>query len=186
MEGLRELHRSLQLKQRVAELCGALELVAAPGALDVPSSYTVLVASGGITGAFSSVNDPFGSVYPFLDLSVDTTTTTVTASAVPDTATLTSGWGTENQNAVAAALADHPEADRLLTAASVLDYETAGLAFDQLSGQIYPATYFMAISRGVFSKALGFDDLSGAFVPLLIAIPVLIGLSAAFLRKQER
>jgi ribosome-dependent ATPase len=53
-------------------------------------------------------------------------------------------------------------------------------------GQIYPATYFMAISRGVFSKALGFDDLSGAFVPLLIAIPVLIGLSAAFLRKQER
>jgi len=53
-------------------------------------------------------------------------------------------------------------------------------------GQIYPATYFMTISRGVFSKALGFDDLSGAFVPLLIAIPVFIGLSAVFLRKQER
>lgn len=53
-------------------------------------------------------------------------------------------------------------------------------------GQIYPATYFMTISRGVFSKALGFDDLSGAFVPLLIAIPVLVGLSAAFLRKRER
>ena len=53
-------------------------------------------------------------------------------------------------------------------------------------GQIYPATYFMTISRGVFSKALGFDDLSGAFVPLLIAIPVLISLSAAFLKKQER
>lgn len=52
-------------------------------------------------------------------------------------------------------------------------------------GQIYPATYFMMISRGVFSKDLGFDDLSGAFVPLLIAIPVLIGLSTAFLRKQE-
>ncbi len=130
-----------------ATLGGALELVAAPGALDVPSSYTVLVASGGITGAFSSVNDPFGSVYPFLDLSVDTTTTTVTASAVPDTATLTSGWGTENQNAVAAALADHPEADRLLTAASVLDYETAGLAFDQLSGQIYPATLTVMRNR---------------------------------------
>ena len=53
-------------------------------------------------------------------------------------------------------------------------------------GQIYPATYFMTISRGVFSKGLGFDDLSGAFVPLLIAIPVLIGFSTAFLRKQER
>ena len=53
-------------------------------------------------------------------------------------------------------------------------------------GQIYPATYFMTISRGVFSKGLGFDDLSQAFVPLLAAIPILIGLSAAFLRKQER
>jgi ribosome-dependent ATPase len=53
-------------------------------------------------------------------------------------------------------------------------------------GQVYPATYFMTISRGVFSKGLGFGDLSGALVPLLIAIPVFIGLSAAFLRKQER
>jgi ribosome-dependent ATPase len=53
-------------------------------------------------------------------------------------------------------------------------------------GQIYPATYFMTISRGVFSKGLGFGDLSAAFVPLLIAIPVLVGLSAAFLRKQGR
>lgn len=53
-------------------------------------------------------------------------------------------------------------------------------------GQIYPATYFMTISRGVFSKGLGFDDLSGALVPLLAAVFVLIGLSAAFLRKQER
>jgi ribosome-dependent ATPase len=53
-------------------------------------------------------------------------------------------------------------------------------------GQVYPATYFMTISRGVFSKGLGFGDLSGALLPLLIAIPVFIGLSAAFLKKQER
>lgn len=53
-------------------------------------------------------------------------------------------------------------------------------------GQIYPATYFVIISRGVFSKALGFHDLWGAFVPLLITVPVVIGLSVAFLRKQAR
>ncbi|MEI5681782.1 ribosome-associated ATPase/putative transporter RbbA [Mesorhizobium sp. CCNWLW179-1] len=53
-------------------------------------------------------------------------------------------------------------------------------------GQIYPATYFMTISRGVFSKSLGFSELWEAFVPLLVAIPVLIGLSATFLRKQAR
>ncbi|SDA69662.1 ribosome-associated ATPase/putative transporter RbbA [Mesorhizobium qingshengii] len=53
-------------------------------------------------------------------------------------------------------------------------------------GQIYPTTYFVIISRGAFSKALGFDDLSSAFLPLLIAIPVLLGLGAALLRKQAR
>ncbi|RUU71010.1 ABC transporter permease, partial [Mesorhizobium sp. M2C.T.Ca.TU.009.01.2.1] len=53
-------------------------------------------------------------------------------------------------------------------------------------GQIYPTTYFVTISRGVFSKALSFADLSGAFVPLLVAFPVLLSLGAAFLRKQAR
>ncbi|MCO5065275.1 MAG: ribosome-associated ATPase/putative transporter RbbA [Rhizobiaceae bacterium] len=53
-------------------------------------------------------------------------------------------------------------------------------------GQIYPTTYFVTISRGTFSKGLGFEELSSAFVPLLIAVPVLISLGAAFLRKQAR
>jgi ribosome-dependent ATPase len=52
-------------------------------------------------------------------------------------------------------------------------------------GQIYPATYFMTIARGTFSKALDFRDLQGAFLPLVIAIPVLLGLGVALLRKQE-
>ncbi|GEP61480.1 ribosome-associated ATPase/putative transporter RbbA [Reyranella soli] len=52
-------------------------------------------------------------------------------------------------------------------------------------GQIYPATYFMTIARGTFSKALDFRDLQGVFLPLVIAIPVLLGLGVALLRKQE-
>jgi ribosome-dependent ATPase len=51
-------------------------------------------------------------------------------------------------------------------------------------GSIYPTTYFVTIARGTFSKGLGFADLADAFVPLLIAIPVLIGLGVALLRKQ--
>lgn len=53
-------------------------------------------------------------------------------------------------------------------------------------GRIYPTTYFMIISRGTFSKALGFEDLAATFVPLLIAVPVLLALGAALLRKQAR
>jgi ribosome-dependent ATPase len=51
-------------------------------------------------------------------------------------------------------------------------------------GRIFPATYFMTIARGTFSKGLDFADLQSAFLPLIIAIPVLLGLGVAFLRKQ--
>jgi ribosome-dependent ATPase len=53
-----------------------------------------------------------------------------------------------------------------------------------LIGRIYPMTYFVTIARGTFSKALDFGDLAGAFVPLLIAIPVLLGLGTLLLKKQ--
>jgi ribosome-dependent ATPase len=52
-------------------------------------------------------------------------------------------------------------------------------------GRVYPTTHFLTISRGTFSKALGFADLYYSFLPLLIAIPVLLLMSAALLRKQE-
>ena len=54
-----------------------------------------------------------------------------------------------------------------------------------LIGRIYPTAHFLLISQGVFSKALAFSDLRASFVPLLIAPPVLVGLCAAFLKKQE-
>jgi ribosome-dependent ATPase len=53
-------------------------------------------------------------------------------------------------------------------------------------GKLYPTTYYLTIARGTFSKALGFSDLETAFIPLLIAVPVLLGISAALLDKQER
>ena len=52
-------------------------------------------------------------------------------------------------------------------------------------GEIYPTTHFLTISRGTFAKGLGFDDLRNSFLPLLIAVPVLIGLCTVLLKKQE-
>jgi ribosome-dependent ATPase len=54
-----------------------------------------------------------------------------------------------------------------------------------LIGRIYPATHFLTISRGVFSKALGFSGLQASFWPLLLSLPVILGLSIALLKKQE-
>jgi ribosome-dependent ATPase len=53
-------------------------------------------------------------------------------------------------------------------------------------GEIYPTTHFLTISRGTFSKALGFADLSSRLVPLVLAIPVILALSIALLKKQEQ
>ncbi|WP_378941059.1 ribosome-associated ATPase/putative transporter RbbA [Mesorhizobium sp. ANAO-SY3R2] len=57
--------------------------------------------------------------------------------------------------------------------------------FGALVGQIFPMTYFLTISRGVFSKALDFRDLAASFPPLLVTGPILIVLSAALLKKQD-
>ncbi len=56
----------------------------------------------------------------------------------------------------------------------------------RLVGEMYPATHFVTISRGTFSKALGFGDLWASIVPLLVAIPVLLGLGVLLLRKQAK
>jgi len=53
-------------------------------------------------------------------------------------------------------------------------------------GQFFPATYFLVICRGVFTKALDVADLSGQFLALAAFIPVLTVLSLVLLRKQEK
>ena len=53
-------------------------------------------------------------------------------------------------------------------------------------GTIYPTTHFITVSRGAFAKGLGVQDLQSSFLPLLLAIPVLLALAAAVTRKQER
>ncbi|HBS1874059.1 TPA: ribosome-associated ATPase/putative transporter RbbA [Klebsiella pneumoniae] len=52
-------------------------------------------------------------------------------------------------------------------------------------GQIYPTSHFLTIARGTFSKALNISDLWGSFIPLLIAVPLVLGLSVLLLQKQE-
>jgi ribosome-dependent ATPase len=69
--------------------------------------------------------------------------------------------------------------------AGLIDPVSSLEGFGRMVGEVYPTSFFITISRGTFNKALGFDSLYGSFIPLLIAMPVLLGLSAAFLNKQE-
>ena len=58
--------------------------------------------------------------------------------------------------------------------------------FAALVGHAWPTTYFITVARGTFAKGLGFEDLQGAFLPLVLAAPVIVGLAVLALRKQER
>lgn len=53
-------------------------------------------------------------------------------------------------------------------------------------GQFFPATYYLTISRGVFTKALDFGDLESQFLALALFIPVLTLISLVLLPKQEK
>ncbi|WP_424138687.1 ribosome-associated ATPase/putative transporter RbbA [Roseomonas chloroacetimidivorans] len=53
-------------------------------------------------------------------------------------------------------------------------------------GAIFPSTYFMAVSVGTFTKALGLQDLAAPLLTLAGFVPVLTVLSILALRKQER
>ncbi|KHL69389.1 ribosome-associated ATPase/putative transporter RbbA [Pseudomonas flexibilis] len=69
---------------------------------------------------------------------------------------------------------------------SGLIYPVSSLeGFGAVVGQLYPTSHFLVISRGVFSKALGFGDLGSYLLPLAITIPVLLALCTSLLKKQE-
>lgn len=53
-------------------------------------------------------------------------------------------------------------------------------------GDIYPASHMFVISRGVFNKALHLQDLAVYLWPLALAVPVILAMAVALLKKQER
>jgi ribosome-dependent ATPase len=53
-------------------------------------------------------------------------------------------------------------------------------------GRLYPTTYFLTISRGTFSKGLGFLGLSNSFFALSAMIPVLTIACVLLLKKQGK
>jgi ribosome-dependent ATPase len=55
-----------------------------------------------------------------------------------------------------------------------------------LIGETFPTTHYLTIARGIFSKALALPEVTMSFVPLLITLPILIGLSVMLLPKQEK
>ena len=58
--------------------------------------------------------------------------------------------------------------------------------FPALMGRAFPMTYFLRVSVGTFTKALGFRDLYAYILGIAAFIPVFTVLSLVLLRKQQR
>lgn len=56
----------------------------------------------------------------------------------------------------------------------------------RLIGEVHPASFFLTISRGVFSKALQLTDIYPALLQMTLAVPVIVLASVLLLKKQER
>ncbi|KJS08201.1 MAG: multidrug ABC transporter ATP-binding protein [Hoeflea sp. BRH_c9] len=56
----------------------------------------------------------------------------------------------------------------------------------RILGNLWPTTWYMAVSVGTFTKGLGLADLSGALMRLAVFGPVFTGLAILTLRKQEK
>lgn len=70
--------------------------------------------------------------------------------------------------------------------AGVINPVTSLEGFGRWFGEIYPATHMINISRGVFNKALGFDDLYQSLWYLVWAVPIIMCAAIALLKKQEQ
>ncbi|NNG77129.1 ribosome-associated ATPase/putative transporter RbbA, partial [Acinetobacter sp. ANC 4277] len=57
--------------------------------------------------------------------------------------------------------------------------------FGRWFGEIYPATHMVNISRGVFNKALGFEDLHESLWVILLSVPIIMCAAILALKKQE-
>ncbi|WP_169293698.1 ribosome-associated ATPase/putative transporter RbbA [Advenella sp. EE-W14] len=57
--------------------------------------------------------------------------------------------------------------------------------FAAFIGNIFPTTYFLMISRGIFNKALGFQNLITYYWPMLAGAIVILLLSIILLKKQD-
>jgi ribosome-dependent ATPase len=55
----------------------------------------------------------------------------------------------------------------------------------RIIGAIYPTTYMLIITRGVFNKGLGLFDLYGSIGILLVTVPIILIASILLLKKQE-
>ncbi|HWW56266.1 MAG TPA: autotransporter-associated beta strand repeat-containing protein [Sphingopyxis sp.] len=131
---------------------GAVVHIGLNGNYRPQASYTILTAAGGVQGTFADVSSSFAFLDPTLGYGANAVTLTLERNDVDfsDIAV------TLNQNEVANALGELSFGNALFDTVLLLDENGARLAFDLLSGEIYPSLLsgFVQDSRFVRGAAV--------------------------------
>ncbi|MCP4619257.1 MAG: autotransporter domain-containing protein [Bradyrhizobium sp.] len=114
---------------------GTVSVVAGPGTYALNTQYTILTAAGGRSGSFGGVTSNFA----FLDPSLTYDANNVYLSLARNSADFESVARTFNQRSTAGGLSALSLTDPIVSAALYLSPDQARVAFDNLSGEIYPS-----------------------------------------------
>ncbi|MCQ1781372.1 autotransporter domain-containing protein [Neorhizobium galegae] len=138
---------------------GTVAHVGMTGAYTLTSTYTILTASGGVTGAFDGVTSNFA----FLDPALGYTQNAVTLSLKRNGIGFVEAGTTRNQRATAEALDTLGFGNPLYDKVVQLDTPTARTAFDQLSGEIHASAIAGLIEESRFVRNAATDRIRAAF-----------------------
>ncbi|WP_426315403.1 autotransporter domain-containing protein [Methylobacterium fujisawaense] len=133
---------------------GTVQVLAASGAYNPRTTYTILSAAGGVSGQFAGVTANLAFLSPGLRYRTDAVDLTLTRNDVPFAASATSRNGMAAANAVQAA-----GPGRLFDAAVAFTTAEAGNAFRALAGDIHAGTVSTAYETAFFVREAVLDRL---------------------------
>lgn len=117
---------------------GALRLAVSAVPLQVGTSYTILSATGAITGTFGSAFSNYAFLDPTIDYDLDPTgLDSIAVTLDRNDTSFASVGATPNQKATAGAIEPLAPGNAVYDAVLPLDVATARAAFDNLSGEIH-------------------------------------------------
>lgn len=138
--------------------------LASGGAYSLDTRYTILTATGGVTGTFSGISENFAYLTALVTKSTDSNTAYLSFARASQAAGLFAAeTSTENARAAANAVEALGEASPLYRAALFLQSGETQTAFSQLSGENHPSLAMALINRSQLTRDVILSRLRSAF-----------------------
>ncbi|PDT88480.1 hypothetical protein CO669_20920 [Bradyrhizobium sp. Y36] len=142
---------------------GTVQIANVAGSYKLGARYTIVTATGGVTGTFASLTAPTARWAPFLAFALAYDPNAVYLDVTRNGALFTSVAQTRNQIATAGALDSLPQSGSFMTAVAQLDAPGARNAFDQLSGEMHASVATALVEGSGFVRDSATSRIRGAF-----------------------